>query len=313
MLVSLLREDFIRPLRGVEAVILIILLSALLSVINHNWRPLKSVSLNIAFIIAYIITSYFIFSRQGLFLPLTSPVFAILINFVSSGVMSYVGVERKRRYLRKAFSLYLSPQVAKKVLENPERLRLGGQRITATVLFADLAGFTEMSESIQPEEVVSVLTKYTTEMTRIIFKYGGTLDKFIGDAIMAVWGTPVENEDQALHACFAALEMQKRMKTLADEINIPGYRLSMRIGINTGPVMAGNMGSEERFDFTVIGDNVNIVSHLETLNKLYGTEIIISESTQAKLSGKLGVRELDSVRVKGKKQVIKVYELLPLI
>jgi adenylate cyclase len=310
MLLSLMRDDFRKPLKAVEAVTLITLLSLFLTIINRNWTPLKSIGLNLFFIAVYSFFSYLLLSRQGLFLLFTAPLFAIFINFVSSGVMSYVGVERKRRYLRNAFSLYLSPQVAKKVLENPERLRLGGQRVSATVLFTDLAGFTEMSEGIEPEEVVSVLTKHTREMTRSIFKYGGTLDKFIGDGIMAVWGTPAEDEDQASHACLAALEMQKRMRTLAEEIDIPGYRLSMRIGINTGILMAGNIGSEERFDFTVIGDNVNIASRLENLNKLYGTEIIISESTQTRIGPKFTVRELDLVRVRGKKQVIKIYELM---
>ena len=147
-------------------------------------------------------------------------------------------------------------------------------------------------------------------MTKIIFKYHGTLDKFIGDAVMAVWGTPAEDNDQAIHACLAALEMQRRMKTLSEEIDIPGDRLSMRIGINTGTVMAGNMGSDERFEFTVIGDHVNIASRLEGLNKTYGTEIIISESTRTEIDQTVTVKELDLVRVKGKKQAIKVYELV---
>jgi len=310
MLLSLMRDDCLKPLRVVDAVILITLLSLFLSFLNRNWSPLKSISLNIGFTIVYLLSSYLIFSRKGLFLPFAAPLFAIFVNFVSSGVMSYLGVERKRRYLRKAFFLYLSPQIAKKVLENPERLRLGGHRVSATVLFADLAGFTVISENNEPEEVVSILTRYTTEMTKIIFKHNGTLDKFIGDAIMAVWGTPVEDEDQALHACLAALEMQRGMKTLADEINIPSYRLSMRVGINTGIVMVGNMGSEERFDFTVIGDNVNIASRLEALNKVYGTEIILSESTAVKIGERLTVRELDAVKVKGKKQAIEIYELI---
>lgn len=310
MLASLLRDDFIKPLRGAEAVSLIVLFTFFLTFINRNWSPLKSISLNLAIALAYLLSSYFLFSRQGLYLPFAAPLLAIFISFVSSGVMSYVGVEKKRRYLRKAFSLYLSPQIAERVIEDPEKLRLGGQRVSATVLFSDLAGFTEMSEDNEPEVVVSVLTKHATEMTRIIFKYRGTLDKFIGDAIMAVWGTPVEDEEQAFNACLAALEMQRRTKALADVFDIPGYRLSMRIGINTGEMMAGNMGSEERFDFTVIGDNVNIASRLESLNKKYGTEIIISESTRSRLRGRLTVRELDLVRVKGKKQVIKIYELI---
>ena len=310
MLLSLLEDDALKPFKRTEAVMLIIFLSVFLTFLNRKWSPLKSISLNVVVAISYLFLSYFLFSKQGLFLPFSAPLSTIFINFVSSGVISYVGVERKRRHLRKAFSLYLSPQVAKKVLDSPERLKLGGQRVHATVLFSDLAGFTEMSEMNEPEEVVSILTRHTTEMTRIIFKYNGTLDKFIGDAIMAVWGAPVEDEDQALHACLAALEMQRRMKTLADEIKISGYKLSMRVGINSGIVMAGNMGSEERFDFTVIGDNVNIASRLEALSKIYGTEIIISESTMKKIGGRLAVRELDSVKVKGKRQDIKIFELI---
>ena len=307
---SLIRDDRLRPLRTTGAVTLLALLSIFLTLVNRDWSPLKSVGSNFLIGMGYLFVSYHLFSRQGLFLPFAAPLCAVVVNFISSGIMSYVGVERKRRYLREAFSHYLSPQVAKKILQDPERLRLGGQRVQATVLFSDLAGFTEMSERLEPEEVVSVMTRYMTEMTRIIFKYNGTLDKFIGDAIMAVWGAPAEDEDQALHACMAALEMQRRTKTLADEIMIQGYRLSMRIGINTGIVMAGNMGSEERFDFTVVGDNVNIASRLEGLNKGYGTRIIISDATRARVDGRVASRELGSVKVKGKKQAVRVYELV---
>lgn len=310
MLLSLIKDDFLKPLRRTEAVIFIALLSIVLTLLNRNWSPLKSVSINCAVIVLYLFISFLLFSRQGLFLPFAAPFLAFSVNFVSSGVLSYVGVERKRRYLRKAFSLYLSPQVAEKVLEDPERLKLGGQRTLATVLFTDLAGFTEMSEKMEPEKTVSILTRYTTEMTKIIFKHNGTLDKFIGDAVMAVWGTPAEDEDQAIHACISALEMQRKIRLLSNEMTISDYRLSMRIGMNTGYVMAGNMGSDERFDFTVIGDHVNIASRLEGLNKTYGTDIIISEFTQKRISYQLATRELDMVRVKGKKEVIKIYELL---
>jgi adenylate cyclase len=310
MLLSMMNDDFLKPLSVTETIIFIGLLSIVLTLVNRNWSPLKSISIHFAVIILYLIVSFLLFSRQRLFLPFSAPLLGMFVNSVSSGVMSYVGVERKRRYLRKAFSLYLSPQVAKKVLEDPERLKLGGERVLATVLFTDLAGFTEMSEQMEPEEVVSILTRYTTEMAKIIFKYQGTLDKFIGDAVMAVWGTPAEDNDQAIHACLAALEMQRGMKILSEEIHIPGDRLSMRIGINTGTVMAGNIGSDERFEFTVIGDHVNIASRLEGLNKTYGTEIIISESTRAEIGQTVTVKELDRVRVKGKKQAINVYELV---
>ena len=310
MLLSLMKDDFLKPLRSIEAVLFLAFFSFVLALINRNWSPIMSMSINFVVIIFYLLISFLLFNRQRLFLPFSAPFLAIFVSFVSSGVMSYMGVERKRRYLRKAFSFYLSPQVAKKVLEDPERFKLGGEKVLATVLFTDLAGFTEMSEKMEPEEIVSILTRCMTEMTKIIFKYNGTLDKFIGDAVMAVWGTPAEDEDQATHACLAALEMQRRMKILSEEIKIPDYRLSMRVGINTGTVMAGNMGSHERFDFTVIGDNVNIASRLEGLSKTYGTEIIISESTRAKIDRTFTVRELDWVKVKGKERAIKVYELM---
>ena len=150
-LLSLLRNDSLRPLRSVEAVFLIILLSVFLTLVNRNWSPLRSVGLNLFFGLGYLLGAYLLFSKYGLFLPFAAPLSAILINFISSGIMSYSGVERKRRYLKEAFSHYLSPQVARKILQNPEDLKLGGQRVEATVLFSDLSGFTEMSERLEPE------------------------------------------------------------------------------------------------------------------------------------------------------------------
>ncbi len=310
MLSSLMANQFIRPLSITQTIVFLALISFVLTLINRKWSPLKSISVVFAGIVVFLVISYLLFSGQRLFLPFSAPLSGFLVNFVSSGILSYVGVERKRRFLRKAFSLYLSPQVADQVLQDPERLKLGGERVMATVLFTDLAGFTQMSEAIEPEEVVSILTRHTSEMTKIIFKYCGTLDKFIGDAVMAFWGTPLEDQEQALHACQAALEMQRATRILSREINVAGYTLSMRVGINTGTVMAGNMGSDERFDFTLIGDSVNIASRLEGMNKVYGTEIIISEFTQRKIAGNLKTRKLDAVRLKGKHQGIVIYELL---
>ncbi len=309
MLLSLIKDDFLKPLSATEAILFVALFSIFLTLINRHWSPLRSMGINLTTLVLFLIFSFLLFSRQRLFLPFSAPLLALFVNFVSSGIMSYVGVEKKRRYLRKAFSLYLSPQVVEKILEDPNRLKLGGERVLATVLFTDLAGFTEMSEKMEPEEVVSILTRCTTEMTKVIFKYNGTLDKFIGDAVMAVWGAPAKDEDQATHACQAALEMQRIMKTLSRDAPMP-HKLSMRVGINTGIVMAGNMGSDERFEFTVIGDHVNIASRLEGLNKTFGTEIIISEFTKIKMDPVFTTRKLDWVRVKGRQQAIQVYELV---
>ncbi len=310
MLASLMRDNCIRPLKTNKALLFLAMLSFVLTVMNRKWTPLKSFSLNAGAVLFFLIGSFFVYSRHALFLPFGAPLVCFFIDFASSGVMSYIGVESKRRFLKKAFSLYISPGVADKVIENPDKLRLGGQRVWATVLFTDLAGFTDMSEKMEPEEVVAILNRYTTEMTKIIFRYQGTLDKFIGDSVMAFWGAPVQDEHQADHACQAALEMQRTMHAFSTIPDAPACKLSMRVGINTGTMMAGNMGSDDRFDFTVIGDHVNIASRLEGLNKVYGTQIIISEFTHKEVGQNFATRRLDSVRVKGKARPIVIYELL---
>jgi adenylate cyclase len=310
MLASLMRDDCIKPLKTSEALLFLAMLSFILTLINRKWTPLKSVSLNTGAILLFLIGSFFAYSRHAIFLPFGAPLVCFLIDFASSGVMSYIGVESKRRFLKKAFSLYVSPGIAEKVIKHPDKLRLGGQRVSATVLFTDLAGFTDMSEKMEPEEVVAILNRYTTKMTKIIFKYQGTLDKFIGDSVMAFWGAPVQDEHQAEHACQAALEMQRTMHFFSTIPDALAWKLSMRVGINTGTMMAGNMGSDDRFDFTVIGDHVNIASRLEGLNKVYGTRIIISEFTHKEVGQKFATKRLDSVRVKGKARPIVIYELL---
>jgi adenylate cyclase len=195
--------------------------------------------------------------------------------------------------------------------KNPEKLRLGGEKKDLTVLFSDIRGFTSISERMTPESLVKFLNEYLTKMTDLVFKYDGLLDKYMGDAIMAIWGAPLDQRDHTQRACYTALDMVDELKLLQKKWAAEGMpKLNIGIGVNTGPMVVGNMGSERRFDYTVMGDSVNLGSRLEGLNKIYGTNIIVSEMTYGRVREEILGRELDSVRVKGKDQPVKIFELL---
>ncbi|MEW5722249.1 MAG: adenylate/guanylate cyclase domain-containing protein [Thermodesulfobacteriota bacterium] len=244
-------------------------------------------------------------------LPAASGLAAYLLSQGAAFSYRYLVVDREKRMIRNAFSLYLSPQVVAEVIKNPEQLTLGGSRRLMTVFFSDLAGFTSISEALAPEDLVHLLNRYLGLMTSAIMAGGGTVDKYEGDAIMAFWGAPAVQEDHALRACLAALRQQELLAGFREEALAEGLpRITARMGLNTGPMIVGNMGSEERFDYTVMGDAVNLASRLEGANKQFGTSIMISESTYEMVQGQIEVRELDLLRVKGKDQPIRVYELL---
>ena len=231
--------------------------------------------------------------------------------FAMSTAFSYATEGRQRRQIKQMFSRYMSDLLIQDLLKNPEKLRLGGEKRILTVFFSDLAGFTSLSERLSPEEVVSLLNKYLTAMTDIILASGGLIDKYEGDAIMALWGAPLPQEDHAIRACLAALDNQSRLADLREEFRQMGLpAIYCRIGLNTGPMIIGNMGSTQRFDFTVIGDSVNLASRLEGAGKEYGVGILISEDTYSQAAEQIEVRELDLLRVKGKDKPVRIYELL---
>jgi len=207
----------------------------------------------------------------------------------------------------------MSPLVIEQLVRDPAKLELGGVRRELTAFFSDLAGFSSISEKMAPEELVHLLNEYLTEMTNIVLKYGGTLDKYEGDAVMAFWGAPLEDADHAEKCCRTALEMQER---LAEQRKIWAKegkpQLFARMGINTGLMVVGNMGAETRMDYTIMGDEVNLASRLEGVNKQYGTRVIISQNTLDRCGDLFEVRELDSIRVVGKEQAVVIYELLGL-
>ena len=217
----------------------------------------------------------------------------------------------EKRWLRQAFKRYISPVLVESIIAHPERLELGGEEVEATVIFADLEGFTSLSEGMPPHDLVLLLNAYFTPMTRIILAHQGTMDKYIGDAIMALWGAPVHLPGHARLACEAALEMQAAMSSLQQEWQAQGWPpLKARLGIHSGPVIAGNIGSRELFNYTAIGDTVNLASRLEGVNKVYGTSILLSDSTCRQVKEAMLVREVDLIQVKGREQPVAIYELL---
>lgn len=236
---------------------------------------------------------------------------SLALSFGMSTAFSYATEGRQRRQIKQMFSHYMSDLLIQDLLGHPEKLRLGGEKRVLTVFFSDLAGFTTLSEKLSPEEVVTLLNRYLTAMTDIILSSGGLIDKYEGDAIMAFWGAPLPQEDHATRACLAALENQSRLAELRKEFVQTGLPpVFARIGINTGEMIIGNMGSSQRFDFTVIGDSVNLASRLEGAGKEYGTSILISEETYQKARDHVEGRELDLLQVKGKELPVRIFELL---
>jgi adenylate cyclase len=218
--------------------------------------------------------------------------------------------EQEKRRVRGAFQQYVSPEVIRRLLDDPERVK--PRKTEVTVLFSDIRGFTSISESLDAQELAHLLQAYLTEMTKIIFQHRGTLDKYIGDAVMAIWGAPFDEPNHAERSCLGAINMLSRLTELQADWRAQGKPvLDIGIGINTGVASVGNMGSSLRYGYTAIGDAVNLASRLEGLNKEYGAHILISESTQRELhTDKLLLREIDLIRVKGKLQPLTVYEIL---
>jgi adenylate cyclase len=251
------------------------------------------------------------FSSRNTILPVVPLMASVLLAYAATTVHYYLGERQRKVMIQKMFTHYLNPFIVNELIAHPEKLRLGGERKELTVLFADVGGFTTLSEHLPPEEIVSLLNEYLGAMSEIILAHNGTLDKYEGDAIMAFWGAPIPLENGALDACRAALAMCAKVKSMRTAWKDEGKpEFPIRIGINTGEMIVGNMGSAARFDYTVIGDSVNIASRLEGANKEYRTTVMISERTAALVKDELFCREVDDVMVIGRSQSIKVFEPL---
>jgi adenylate cyclase len=247
--------------------------------------------------------------RAGLWLPLL-PLEAAGASVVFGSILANYATEgRQKRFIKSAFGQYLSHAVIDELLKHPDRLKLGGERRELSIFFSDLQGFTGISEGLEPEQLTHLLNEYLTAMTDIIHEAGGTVDKFEGDAIIAFWNAPLTQPDHAARAVGAALACQKRLSDLRPHFrDLCGKDLFMRIGLNTGPAVVGNMGSNTRFDYTMLGDAVNLAARLEGINKEFGTCTMISEASRAAMAGAYPVRELSRVRVVGRQEPVVVFE-----
>lgn len=300
---TMLREVYISRSSLLEAWLIVIFPGVMMTLIVLSIKTFRLkilVALGMVFGWAAAAQVFFLYLHHWVYT--VQPLFMTLSVFGLNTLYQYRATEKERAHIRRALQGYVSKQVMNEVLKNTGNLELGGVTVTATVLFSDIAGFSKISEKITARELATMLNGYFTKMGDEIMKREGMINKYIGDAIMAIWGAPLPNPDHAAQACRSALAMKKIVDTMAP--------MRARIGLNTGPMVAGNLGHAERMEYTVIGDAVNLASRLEGANKGFGTAIMISEFTEELVHGRFLLRLLDQIRVVGKQQPIRVYELL---
>ncbi|NLP05831.1 adenylate/guanylate cyclase domain-containing protein [Candidatus Fermentibacteria bacterium] len=258
---------------------------------------------------AYAALAFLLF-EMNVWIETLAPLSAGVLSILGGSAVSYSHANRQRKQITLAFSQYLSPELVRQLARHPEKLRLGGEEMVMTAHFSDLAGFTSFSEKLSPKDLVHLLNRYLTLMTDLLMASGATLDKYIGDAVVAFWGAPFPQEDSAVRACRAVLEMRRALAELNAELEKEGLPLlNPRTGLNTGLMVVGNMGSSRRFDYTMMGSAVNLASRLEGVNKFYGTSIMVSRATKEAAGSGFVFRELDSIRVVGQKTPVDIFEL----
>jgi adenylate cyclase len=312
VLSNLLNRNALKPAPAYQGRLLALLVLAVFLLVLHSYfSPKLFFVVSLLAVAASLFASLIGLTLYNQQLSLAATIFAIAASFIVTTSRKYYLELSEKLRIKSAFQHYVTASVVNEILKNPEKLNLHGEERNLTIFFSDIEGFTSISEGMSPLDVVSLLNEYLSEMTDIIFKYDGLLDKYEGDAIMAVYGAPVNQSDHAIRACKCALENQKALACLRKKWASEGKpEIKARIGINTGTVVVGNMGSKMRFDYTVIGDNVNLAARLETANKIMNTEILVSENTATLAESHIISRYLGKLKVAGKERLVKVYELL---
>jgi adenylate cyclase len=308
---TILNQDFLFRMPDWSNILVMFILALLLGFLLPRLSIVTSAVVTFVLAILYLVGSYIIFDFYSIINAMLTPVIQIGLTFTVVITYRLMTEQKEKRYIRQTFSKFVSKSVVDDLLKNPHKLKLGGEKKILTVLFSDIRGFTTISEKLTPEALVEHLNVYLQAMTDLVFQYNGTLDKYVGDEIMAFWGAPVEMDDHALNACKCALDQIESLRKMNEKWKAEGKpELNIGIGINTGDMVVGNMGSASRMDYTLMGDNVNLGARLEGTNKVYSTCIIISENTYEHVKDNVVVRELDLIRVKGKNKPVKIYELL---
>ncbi len=311
---NFLNKDFVTIVPDWINFLHVILVAFITFIIFMRLKP-KFANPLMLLVIAYILgITVLLWNADRILLNLSMPLIGFVLSYGYSATISYIMEGRSKRDIKKVFTRYLHPDVIETLLIDPDSVKIGGDSITATVLFTDIANFTTFSEGKTPKELVGLLNEYFDKITGIVLENNGLLDKYTGDGIMAIFGAPIPKEDHAIMACSAALEHRKYCQKLQQEKQefnaADNFHIHTRIGVNSGPIVAGNIGSKNRMDYTAIGDNVNLAARLEGVNKIYKTQIMLSESTYDLIKEQFLCRELDRLRVKGKTEPTSVYELL---
>ena len=313
MLDNLLAGDFIRPVPAMVTVMITLILVLLAGAATSRASSVfRSVLVYVFFICAPLVLCLVAY-RLGFWLPLVVQETGVIVTLFTAGLIYYTTEGRQKLFIKNAFKQYLSPDVIEQIIAHPDRLKLGGERKMLSIFFSDLEGFTGISEGLDPEALTHLLNIYLTAMTDIIQEEGGTVDKYEGDAIIAFWNAPLEQPDHATRCVRAVLRCQAKLAEMRPSLREQlGKDLKMRVGVNTGFAVVGNMGSHSRFDYTMIGDAVNLAARLEGINKQFGTYSMISQSTMEQMGGAFPVREISRVAVVGRQEPVVVYEpMLP--
>jgi adenylate cyclase len=291
--------------------ILLLLLLPLVSTLTFIYlRPLGGGAALAVFMAAPWVMGYAAFSRWNLWLPVVIPAaIQMPVSYGLSLIWYYLTTVRDREKIKRAFGLYLSPEMIRRIAEDPDAVNLGGQEIVGTAVFTDIKGFTSIAEGMSAPDTAAMLNAYFSEATKHVFDAGGTLIKYIGDAVFAIWGAPIRRDDHATQACVAALALARAQESTGPDAG-PVARLVTRIGVHTGPMLVGNLGSAQRFDYTAIGDAVNLASRIEGLNKAFGTLALASGEAIRATDGRFVTRPMGRVRVVGRKEPVELHELI---
>jgi adenylate cyclase len=310
---NILKKDFLQQPNwaSIFDVMAILLAGVLLGVLLPRSGVFLGAVVAGGLFVGYIVFCQYLFTRQGVVLNMLYPLTVIVAVYIGLTVYKYLVETRQKRFIRNAFSTYLAPTVVQQLIDSPETLELGGEEREISAFFSDVQGFTGIAEKLAPQELVELLNEFLTEMTDIILKNEGTVDKFEGDAIIAFFGAPNVLENQARTACLTCVEMQQRLVQLRQKWRTEGRpELFMRIGLCTGPAVVGNMGSANRMDYTMMGDTVNTAARLEGVNKQYGIYTLVCQNSFRKASDDIVAREIDAINVVGKKEPVVIYEVM---
>lgn len=308
---NLINRTYIIPVPAIFSALLIVLLctTSSLFVLRHH-----SIVENLSYFtvsLAAVIGIEALLFRGGLYLNITSPLYSLILSFIIASAYSYATEGKERRFIKNTFSQYMDSKVVAHILDNPALIRPGGQKKEISMFFVDIAGFTTMAEKLPPRQTARILHSALNTFTEVIIRNGGVIDKYMGDAIMAIWGAPLATTDDKKNACKAAIQCSAALDMLNEGFVNEGLNeINVRIGLHTGEALVGNLGSDRLFDYTAIGDNVNLASRLEGVNKVFMTRIIASEDTLKDIDPQFLTRELGLIEVKGKARPVRIFELI---